>query len=61
MSLNAHGAWSIPEQSSEPALPGQAPLSRWTAHIESAAMPCAAAKSRSACAWASVVTSVLPG
>src|SRR5438094_6614218 len=42
--LNAHVSWTMPEQLFEPVLPGQPPLSRWTAEIESVLNPLSCAK-----------------
>jgi hypothetical protein len=45
MWLKSQGFWTIPEQLFESVAPGQPPLSRWIAHIESVLMPFALAKS----------------
>src|SRR5262249_28561205 len=52
---------AIPEQSFLPRRPGQLPLSRWIAHIDSVPIPFACAKATSCCASATVVTSVFFG
>ena len=61
MALNAHELWAIPEQSLAPPTPTELPLSRWIAHIESADIPCSVAKSVSAWASTSWVTSAFFG
>jgi hypothetical protein len=37
--VNSHVCWAMPEQSFAPVVPGQPPLSRWIAHIDSALIP----------------------
>jgi hypothetical protein len=36
--------WAMPEQVLAPTVPGQPPLSRWMAQIDSSARPCERAK-----------------
>lgn len=41
--LKSQGFWMIPEQLLEPVVPGQPPLSRWTAQIDNVLKPFALA------------------
>ena len=59
--VNSQVGWAIPEQSFAPVVPGQPPLSRWIAHIESVLIPFARAKVSSCPASWTLVDSVRRG